>query len=263
MRRIAKLISAGFLSCSSTYVVFNCLNPIQKVYASTFSSESPLVEEALRNYRDKITEWDFNWDGRNDKKGKATRYIFLIRHGQYHMEKKDENCHLTMLGHQQTDLTGKRLAHMNYNYTKLIYSTMTRARESAQNILKHLKGLPSESSDLIREGAPFPPEPPLVGWPDDPMQFITEGVRIEKAFRTFFHRADPTQESDSYEIFVCHANVIRYFVCRALQLPPEAWLRMSLDNGSITMLVVRPTGTVSIRCLGSSAFMPHEYSTVN
>eukprot|EP00558_Chaetoceros_sp_UNC1202_P007063 CAMPEP_0197243728 /NCGR_PEP_ID=MMETSP1429-20130617/9082_1 /TAXON_ID=49237 /ORGANISM="Chaetoceros sp., Strain UNC1202" /LENGTH=392 /DNA_ID=CAMNT_0042703993 /DNA_START=183 /DNA_END=1358 /DNA_ORIENTATION=- len=26
-----------------------------------------------------------------------------------------------------------------------------------------------------------------------------------------------------FEIIVCHANVIRYFLCRALQIPPEAW----------------------------------------
>jgi len=39
-------------------------------------------------------------------------------------------------------------------------------------------------------------------------------VRIEAAFRRFVHRADPTQKEDSYEIYVCHANVIRYFVIR-------------------------------------------------
>jgi len=45
-------------------------------------------------------------------------------------------------------------------------------------------------------------------------QFYQDGARIEAAFRKYFYRADRSQEKDSYEILVCHANVIRYFVCR-------------------------------------------------
>jgi len=45
-------------------------------------------------------------------------------------------------------------------------------------------------------------------------QFFQDGARIEAAFRKYFYRADISQEKDSYEILVCHANVIRYFVCR-------------------------------------------------
>lgn len=41
-----------------------------------------------------------------------------------------------------------------------------------------------------------------------------------------------------FEILVTHSNVIRYFTCRALQIPPEAWLRFSLYNASITYLIV-------------------------
>jgi hypothetical protein len=40
----------------------------------------------------------------------------------------------------------------------------------------------------------------------------------------------PTIVRHEYEIIVCHANVIRYFVCRALQIPPEVWLRLCIFN---------------------------------
>ena len=43
---------------------------------------------------------------------------------------------------------------------------------------------------------------------------------------------------------------------RALQLPPEAWLRISLHNGSMTHLVVRPDGRVSLYGLGECGYMP-------
>nr|VZI08863.1 unnamed protein product [Spirometra erinaceieuropaei] len=39
-------------------------------------------------------------------------------------------------------------------------------------------------------------------------------------------------------LFVGHANVFRYWLCRALQLPPEAWLRISLPHGSFTELLL-------------------------
>lgn len=45
-------------------------------------------------------------------------------------------------------------------------------------------------------------------------QYHEDGARIEAAFRHYIHRAHPKQKEDSYEIIVCHANVIRYFVCR-------------------------------------------------
>ena len=38
---------------------------------------------------------------------------------------------------------------------------MTRAMETATDIHKHVSHLPVETSDLLREGAPIPPEPPL------------------------------------------------------------------------------------------------------
>lgn len=45
-------------------------------------------------------------------------------------------------------------------------------------------------------------------------EFFRDGPRIEAAFRKYFHRAPPSQTENSVEILVCHANVIRYFVCR-------------------------------------------------
>jgi serine/threonine-protein phosphatase PGAM5 len=115
--------------------------------------------------------------------------------------------------------------------------------------------------------------------------------RIERAFHRYFYRyqhftdtqTTTTMEegmdenlnhnSDSsstpipptvrheYEIIVCHANVIRYFVCRALQIPPEAWLRFCIFNCSLTYLTIRPTGTVSCRMIGDIGHLDYELST--
>jgi serine/threonine-protein phosphatase PGAM5 len=58
------------------------------------------------------------------------------------------------------------------------------------------------------------------------------------------------KQHHEYEVVVAHGNVIRYFLCRALQLPPEAWLRFSTFNCSLTYLTVRPSGSVSCRSMG-------------
>jgi len=51
-------------------------------------------------------------------------------------------------------------------------------------------------------------------------------------------RPDAEQTADTHELLVCHGNVIRYCTLRALQLPPEAWLRLSHPNCGITMWVL-------------------------
>jgi serine/threonine-protein phosphatase PGAM5 len=66
--------------------------------------------------------------------------------------------------------------------------------------------------------------------------------------------AAAAQLEHEYIILVCHMNVIRYFVARALQLPPEAWLRMRGNNCGITELIIQPSGLVS---LGSFADTGH------
>ncbi|KAK9752009.1 Histidine phosphatase superfamily (branch 1) [Popillia japonica] len=226
------------------------------------------------------TKWDDNWDFRappslihprklnsekdenviNEQlelmKSTATRHIILIRHGQYHIEgKSDEQRILTKLGRNQAEYAGKRLKELDFPYTDIIKSTMSRAQETGTIIAKFLPNIPVTECNLIREGAPIPPEPPVGHWKPG-VHFYEDGARIEAAFRKYFHRADPSQEKDSYTLLVCHANVIRYFVCRALQFPPEAWLRLSLNHASLTWISITPSGRVILRTLGDSGHMP-------
>ncbi|XP_032510487.1 serine/threonine-protein phosphatase PGAM5, mitochondrial [Phocoena sinus] len=190
-------------------------------------------------------------------KAKATRHIFLIRHSQYHVDASlEKDRTLTPLGREQAELTGLRLASLGLKFNKIVHSSMTRAIETTDIISKHLPGVCKVSTDLLREGAPIEPDPPVSHWKPEAVQYYEDGARIEAAFRNYIHRADAKQQEDSYEIFICHANVIRYIVCRALQFPPEGWLRLSLNNGSITHLVVRPDGRVALRTLGDTGFMP-------
>ena len=209
--------------------------------------------------------WDYNWDNRQGEgKSRASRHLILIRHGQYNLSgSSDQERSLTSLGRSQAEMTGLRLAELSLPYTHILHSDMTRAVQTAGIIAEQLpqvKVLPSDG--ILREGAPIKPEPKVDSWKPD-TYYMTDGARIEAAFRKYFHRAEPSQEMDSYEIVVCHANVIRYFLCRALQFPPEAWLRISLKHASLTVLTIRPDSRVSVKCLGEAGHLKPEMLTTS
>uniref|UniRef100_A0A7G3AY73 Serine/threonine-protein phosphatase PGAM5, mitochondrial n=1 Tax=Lutzomyia longipalpis TaxID=7200 RepID=A0A7G3AY73_LUTLO len=232
-------------------------------------------------------KWDSNWDHReptsivkplkkdvdateenkyNDKLEKATpkaiRHLILIRHGQYNQSGESDSKHyLTEIGRKQAAFTGDRLKLLQINWDKMIKSTLLRAQETGSIISTSLPQVPVENCSLLEEGAPIPPEPPIGHWKPEKHQFFQDGARIEAAFRKYFHRASPEQTKDSYTLLVCHANVIRYFVCRALQFPPEAWLRISLNHASVTWISILPSGRVLLRGLGDSGHIPPEYVT--
>ena len=245
-----------------------------------FSNKKPALAATV-DYESEYSKWNYNWDKRdpsnlinpsklqklendsdqsiqllNEYTPCASRHLIFIRHGQYNNQHKDDKKRtLTQLGQEQAVFTGIRLRELGISFDKVIESSMTRAIETSSLIRAQLKDVNLERTDLLREGSPIHPEPPFRHWRSD-VSTYTDGPRIEAAFRKFVHRANISQSHDTYEIYVCHANVIRYFVCRALQLPPEAWLRMSLRHGSITWVTVKPNGFVSLRCLGEASHIP-------
>lgn len=222
------------------------------------------------------------------RKDGVTRHIILVRHGQYNeRERLDENRLLTPLGRQQADATGKRLKEMiegvegtgftGCNVKVVRVSNMARAKETADIITSHLPGVERAAPDPdLNEGRPAHTIPGG-GASSSTIEKTDDGhARIEEAFQKYFHRSEETSTGKTFgnmgsnenekvdpnsgerkegsrhefEIIVCHANVIRYFLCRALQIPPEAWLRLCTFNCSMTYLTIRPTGTVSCRMLG-------------
>jgi serine/threonine-protein phosphatase PGAM5 len=172
------------------------------------------------------SRWESNWDAREpaeEDEGtpvpRATRHLLLVRHGHYDLSgTTDEERKLTELGRRQAEATGQRLAELGLPYTRLVRSNMKRAMETAELIAANLRVSKVEAPDpILREGAPTRPEPDAGGWKPEADYFV-DGCRVEAAFRKYFHRAEPDQKEDSYEVVVCHANIIRYFLCRVLQV---------------------------------------------
>jgi serine/threonine-protein phosphatase PGAM5 len=206
--------------------------------------------------------------------GGQSRTLILVRHGQYANSESshDDALHvLTPLGRRQAEATGVRLRLLLGDAPVVItHSTMARAAETAALIGAHFPGVPLRACELLREGAPVRPEPDT--WQPREADVWQDGARIEAAFRKHVHRADAESAAAAgaaaasappVEILVCHGNVIRYCTLRALQLPPEAWLRLALANGSVTKLSLRANGHVSLHALGDTGHLPPAMITHN
>ncbi|XP_077507555.1 serine/threonine-protein phosphatase Pgam5, mitochondrial-like [Amblyomma americanum] len=272
---------AGVLGCAAAAFVLNSEREKPREARTPWTADIQPFQPVSPT-----SHWDSNWDRRdphycvrptenpsNEEKSRydreleeakptASRYLYLVRHGHFYRPGASDKEHvLTELGRKQADLTGQRLKQLKIPFTRLVHSTMTRATETAEIIHKHLEPLPKESCELIREGAPVPPDPPSETWNPDPKSYFVDGARIEAGFRKYFYRAPASQQEDTHEIIVCHSNVIRYWTCRALQLPPEAWLRISLAHGSVSVVKISPSGEVRLRALGDVGHLPIDMIT--
>jgi len=175
-------------------------------------------------------------------------------------------------------------------HVRIHVSTLERAKETADIIASrlpdHVRRI--EPNPMLVEGYPAAHVIPSRGGESSlwkrAREVHIEGARMEAAFRSLFYRDLPCKPPDKvdsdvgkadegagkprqdqralprheYDIVVCHMNLIRYFTLRALQLPPEAWLRLGGNNGSLTHLKIRPSGSVTLVCFGDSGHLPLE-----
>lgn len=139
-------------------------------------------------------------------------------------------------------------------------SDMNRAKQTAQCILEAFP--PGVRSRLtidadLRERFPCDPLPGYEGH-----RSSEEDQRIaEEVFERYFYR--PTTSESSVDVIVGHGNVIRYLTLRALQLPPEAWLRTSLPHCSVTILTINGRGRVKLAGFGSYGHLPASMATIH
>ena len=71
----------------------------------------------------------------------------------------------------------------------------------------------------------------------------------------------PSPEADAHDVLVCHGNVIRWMVCRALGLDTKRWSTMDIGNGSITVIAVRSDGMTRLAVFSDVGHLPVEKQT--
>lgn len=184
-----------------------------------------------------------------------TRTIYLVRHGNYDSAQKgDEDVvkGLTPLGVAQARLVAARLAGMPVTFSSLTTSPMTRARQTAVVVNQSLPQLKLEVSPLLRECTPRTWRTEMVK-DATPAELAAAEAQLNEAFAKYFV---PAKGADQHDILVCHGNVTRYFVTKALGVDTQAWLGFAVANGSLTIIQVNAKGVCKVLAVGDAGHIP-------
>jgi len=182
----------------------------------------------------------------------GTRTLVLVRHGQYATETGGK---LTALGREQADCTGRFLAKQleGERVHALWASTLPRARETASILGGSLSQMKVRAVSVLREGM----YSKVKGYEVPAEERAEDRARADAAFEKFFR----TSRTDRLEIVVCHGNLIRYLVCRALHAPVVRWTRMNSSHCSLTRILVRDTGAVRVVSYNETGHLPMKWVT--
>ena len=181
------------------------------------------------------------------------RTLYLVRHGFCDYQDRDDKVGnaLLPLGREQAALVGDRLARFPIKFTAITSSEFTRARETGDIIAAKL-GLPCSRDGSLNECTPVG-----VGVALKPEHADAE-AQLARAWQ---HYATPAAGAPSHELLVCHGNVIRWFICRALGTDTKQWRQMDIANCSITIIEIRPDGSTRLLLFNDVSHVPVEKQT--
>jgi serine/threonine-protein phosphatase PGAM5 len=182
----------------------------------------------------------------------GTRTLLLVRHGQYAVE---DGGSLTELGREQARLTGLWIfEHLDGKRVDALWSsTLPRARETAEIIGKQVTRSKPRHAAVLREGM----YTKVKGYDVPASERQQDRARAALVWEKFFR----TSRSDRLEIIVCHGNLIRYLVCRALHVSIARWTRMNSNHCGLTRILVRDTGAIRVVSYNETAHLPAKLVT--
>ena len=144
--------------------------------------------------------------------------------------------------------------------SSLISSTMTRARQTAMIINQDFPELELQQTRLIRDcTSPTWRKDVMDG--EDPEELMMCTDNLDAAFSKYF--IPSPDEEDRNEIIVCHGNVIRYFVTKVLKVNPMSWLQMTTGNCGLTVVSIKPNGSMKLISFNDMGHIPSNLRTVS
>lgn len=190
----------------------------------------------------------------------AARTIVLVRHGWYEPDPQaDERLgpHLAPIGVAQAHLAGARLAGWPVRFDRLWVSPVQRARDTAAVIAQSFPGRSFEVLDDLEECTP-PTRRREIMAREKLEKLAACKVQLDRLFDVHFKPAVGVERN---ELMVCHGNVIRYLVTRALGVDTESWLEMSVHNATITTIRVEADGRFKVIGVGDAGHLPPAFLT--
>jgi broad specificity phosphatase PhoE len=162
---------------------------------------------------------------------------------------------LTALGRRQAKRVGRRLASVDFHV--MHHSDMLRAVETAEVIAGERDvAVPIKSSKLLREGVPTVPCPWLPNLTR--AEARQDRARMDAAYDRYFK---PSRGGQREELLVAHANIIRYFISRAMGDSVAKWACLALTQGSLTVIAVGISGRALLVSFNDVGHLPPKMRT--
>jgi serine/threonine-protein phosphatase PGAM5 len=188
------------------------------------------------------------------------RKIYMIRHGQYVVDAvapDDLGGGLTDLGRRQAELVAQRFSAMPVDV--IFHSGLRRAHETAEIVASRLPGIELRESALLRECIPCIP----LGLEGifthlSPEQLDQNAQQARAAYDTHF---TPSADIDCHDLLICHGNIIRYFMLRALMAPVELWANAMTYNCGVSEVWMNDHGRASLVSHNDCGHLPTDLRT--
>jgi serine/threonine-protein phosphatase PGAM5 len=166
-----------------------------------------------------------------------------VRHGIYDRDTTATDDRLAnglnRLGHEQARLVGARLAALPVKFDRLISSELLRAAQTADDMGVAMRMKPTRDA-VLNECTPTNTSARIMA-----RETPHELAECDSARRVQWERYfQPTPERDTFDVLVCHGNVIRWTMMRALGADTKGWINLDCGNASLTIIAVRPDGTI-------------------
>ena len=195
-----------------------------------------------------------------DSAAPAARTIVLVRHGNYVADPGADprlGPGLSPIGVAQANLAGARLAGGPTRFDAMYVSPLQRARDTAAIIGASFPGDHFKVLDDLAECTP-PTRRDDIMKEEKPEDLAACKTQLDRLFSAYFK---PAVGSERTELFVCHGNVIRYLVTRALDVDTKAWLTFSIGHASITTIRIEANGRVRVIAVGDVGHIPPNLQT--
>jgi len=190
----------------------------------------------------------------------ATRTIYLVRHGNYVSDpsiNEKIGPGLSPIGSAQALLAGARLSGLPFKFDAYYVSPMQRARDTAAIIGQSFPESKFTVVDDLAECTPPTYDKKIMAG-EKTVDMANCTAAINRVFAKYF---TPSKEGPRNEIFVCHGNVIRSLVVRALGVDPDSWLSMSVGHASITKIQIGADGRFKVIAVGDVGHLPPNLQT--
>ncbi|MEO8012367.1 MAG: histidine phosphatase family protein [Dokdonella sp.] len=185
----------------------------------------------------------------------AALNLVLVRHGHYVADVQADKAlgpGLSPIGVAQARLTGARLHGLPVAFDALHVSPLQRARDTAAVIGAEFSGRDFSVLADLEECTP-PTRRREVTRDEEPEDLTACKAQLDRLFATQFR---PAAGAERTHLMVCHGNVIRYMVTRALNVDSAAWLEMSFGHASITRIRVEADGRFKLISAGDVGHLP-------